>query len=129
VPNRPLNTRLGRREPDLQLIQQTPAALADYAHMLDERLADEQRPEERLRMLRETTNRITRSANDAIQAYRRARASVDAELDMPDGDHAHARRMAADLDVARAEVLAALETANKRYPSGGDSALTEIVER
>jgi hypothetical protein len=103
--------------------------LEDTARTLDRRLADEQRPEERMRMLREATNQITRAANDAIQAYRRARASVSAELEMPNGDHAHAKRMAADLDVARAEVLAALETANKRYPSGGDSALTEILER
>jgi hypothetical protein len=117
VPIRPPNTRLGRREPDLLLIQRTPAMIADFTRTLDQRLATEQRPEERMRMLREATNQITRSANDAIQAYRRARASVDAELEMPDGDHAHARRMSADLDAARAEVLAALDRASGRYPT------------
>jgi hypothetical protein len=129
VPQRPPNTRLGRREADLLLIQQTPALLEDYARTLDMRLADEQRPEERMRMLREATNQITRSANDAIQAYRRARASVNAELEMPDGDHEHARRMSADLDLARADVLAALEVANRRYPTEGDSPLTPLPER
>lgn len=129
MPNRPSNTRLGRREPDLLLIQQTPAAIEDYSRMLDQRLADEQRPEERMRMLRDTTNQITRAANDAIQAYRRARASVGAELEMPAGDHAHARRMAAELDLARAQVLAALEVANQRYPSGSESSPTPIPKR
>jgi hypothetical protein len=91
--------------------------IADHSGTLDRRLAAEQRPEERMRMLREATNQITRSANDAIQAYRRARASVDAELQMPEGDLTHARRMSSDLDVARAAVLAALAQASQRYPS------------
>jgi hypothetical protein len=117
VPNRPLNTRLGRREPDLRLVQRTPAMIADVTQTLDRRLDTEQRSGERLRMLREATNQITRSANDAIQAYRRARDSVDAEPAMPDGDLAHARRMNADLDLARAEVLAALDVASRRYPT------------
>jgi hypothetical protein len=115
VPNRPPNTRLGRRELDLQLIQGTPASIAEFTRTLDQRLAQEQRPEERMRMLREATNQITRRANDAIQAYRRARSSVDAELAMADGDWEHARRMSDDLDAARLDVLAALETANLRY--------------
>jgi hypothetical protein len=115
VPNRPPNTRLGRRELDLQLIQGTPESIAEFTRTLDLRLAAEQRPEERLRMLREATNQITRRANDAIQAYRRARSSVDAELAMADGDWEHARRMSDDLDAARLDVLAALETANLRY--------------
>jgi hypothetical protein len=40
---------------------------------------------------------------------------VDAELAMADGDWEHARRMSDDLDAARLDVLAALETANLRY--------------
>jgi hypothetical protein len=119
VPIRP-NTRLGRREPDLLLLQRTPATIAEFSRTLDQRLAHEQRPEERLRMLREATNQITRRANDAIQAYRRTRASVDAELAMEDGDWEHARRMSGTLDAARLEVLAALETANRRYATGSD---------
>lgn len=129
VPIRQPNTRLGRREPDLLLIQQTPAAIADFTRTLDQRLANEERPEERLRMLREATNQITRSANDAIQAYRRARSSISAELEMPNGDHAHARRMSADLDLARADLLAALELANQRYPSASVSVPTDIPDR
>lgn len=116
MPKRPLNTRLGRREPDLLLIQRAPAAIADFHRTLDQKLAGEERPNERLRMLRDATNQITRTANDAIQAYRRARAAVDAELEMPDGDRAHARKMSAELDRARAEVLEALEQASHRYP-------------
>lgn len=115
MPIRPPNTRLGRREPDLQLIQGTPAAIADLIQTLDRRLADEERPSERLRMLREATNQITRTANDAIQAYRRTRAAVNAELAMPNGDWAHAKRMSADLTVARRDVLASLEETSRRY--------------
>jgi uncharacterized membrane protein len=116
VPIRPPNTRLGRREPDVLLLQNAPATIAEYTRILDQRLANEQRPSERTRMLRETTNQITRTANDAIQAYHRARASVAAELEMTNGDWAHAKRMSAQLEVARKDVLAALETARVRYP-------------
>ena len=44
MPQRPANTRLGRRAPDLLLIQRTPAAFDDYARTLDRRLAEERRP-------------------------------------------------------------------------------------
>jgi hypothetical protein len=101
--------------PDLQLLQRAPGSIADLIEILDRRLAEEQRPEERLRMLREATNQITRTANDAIQAYRRARAAVTAELEMPDGDQPHARKMSAQLDLARADVLEALEQTSHRY--------------
>ncbi len=117
MPIRPPNTRLGRREPDVLLLQQAPAMIADLTRTLDQRLENEQRPAERTRMLREATNQITRTANDAIQAYHRARSSVKAELEMPDGDHAHAKRMSAQLEVARKDVLVALETTRHRYPS------------
>ncbi len=122
MPIRPPNTRLGRREPDLQLIQGTPAAIADLIKTLDRRLEDEQRPSERLRMLREATNQITRTANDAIQAYRRTRAAVTAELAMPTGDWKHAKRMSAELTVARQGVLTALEETSRRYPTVAEEA-------
>ncbi len=115
MPIRPIHTRLGRREPDLQLLQRAPAAIADLTEILDRRLAEEQRPEERIRMLRETTNQITRLANDAIQGYRRARSAVTAELAMPDGDWVHARKMSAQLDLARADLMEALEQTSHRY--------------
>jgi hypothetical protein len=117
VPIRPPNTRLGRREPDLLLLQQAPATIADFTRTLDQRLANEERPAERMRMLREATNQITRTANDAIQAYHRARASVNAELAMEEGDRVHAERMGVQLELARKDVLAALETTRHRYPS------------
>jgi delta 1-pyrroline-5-carboxylate dehydrogenase len=101
--------------PDLQLLQRAPGTIGDLIEILDRRLAEEQRPEERLRMLREATNQITRTANDAIQAYRRARAAVSAELEMPEGDWPHARKMSAQLDLARADVLKALEQTSHRY--------------
>ena len=78
-------------------------------------------------MLREATNQITRTANDAIQAYRRTRAAVTAELTLADGDEAHARRMSAQLDEARLEVLAALELARSRYPLDGEPATVPAV--
>ena len=116
VPNRPLNSRLARRGPDLLLIQRAPAAIADFNRTLDQRLATEERPAERLRMLREATNQITRTANDAIQAYRRARLAVTSELERTDGDWIEARRLSGELDRARADVLTALELAGHRYP-------------
>lgn len=115
MPLRPSNTRLGRREPDLEFIRATPAAIADLTATLDRRLATERRPEERMRMLRETTNQITRTANDAIQAYRRTKAAVVAELKMPNGDWAHAKRLDLQLASARLDVLAALEATSHRY--------------
>lgn len=68
-------------------------------------------------MLREATNQITRTANDAIQAYRRTRAAVTAELAMPTGDWKHAKRMSAELTIARQDVLKALEETSRRYPT------------
>ena len=115
VPIRTPNTRMGRREADLQLLQRAPAAIAELTATLDRRLADERRPDERMRMLREATNQITRTANDAIQAYRRTRAAVTAELAMPDGDWAHARKLDAQLETARGDVLVALDATRHRY--------------
>jgi len=138
VPLRPTNTRLGRREPDLELIRGTPAAIADLTATLDRRLASERRPDERMRMLRETTNQITRTANDAIQAYRRTKAAVVAELKMPNGDWAHAKRLDLQLASARLDVLAALEATSHRYgtdltgavgPSGTVSTMAVAEDR
>lgn len=67
-------------------------------------------------MLRETTNRIIRTANDAVHAYRRAIRAVDIERARPDADVAAANEMHAHLDAARLEVLRVLELAKKRYP-------------
>ncbi|MGH2356958.1 MAG: hypothetical protein ACRDGJ_02965 [Candidatus Limnocylindria bacterium] len=99
----------------MRVVQRATASIADLNDALDRRLLDEQRPSERLRMLRETTNQITRTANDAIQAYRRARAAIDAELQIPGGDRSQARQMGLKLDSARDDVLRALELTSRRY--------------
>jgi hypothetical protein len=109
------HTRLGRRVADVRTVQYATAMIEDLNEDLERRLANETRPSERLRMLRETTNQVTRAANDAIQAYRRARATVDAELELPNGDLDGAREMRLVLDRARADVLTALELASRRY--------------
>lgn len=107
--------RLSRRVADLQFVQQATAAIMQLNESLDRQLLTEPRPAERLRMLRETTNQITRAANDAIQAYRRARGAIQAELEMPSGDRLQAQSMRDLLDSARADVLGALETTSRRY--------------
>lgn len=67
-------------------------------------------------MLREATNRITRTANDAVHAYRRASRAIKTELERPDANVETAELMRTRLDEARAKVLTALATANERYP-------------
>ncbi len=108
--------RLGLRKNDLDLVQGASAAIADLGAELDRSLAREKRESERLRMLRETTNRITRTANDAVHAYRRASRAIKTELERPDANVAAAKEMRRRLDKARAEVLRALEVAQERYP-------------
>lgn len=112
---RPSFTRLGRRAADVRVVEGATASIVDLNAALDRRLLDEMRPDERLRMLRETTNQITRAANDAIQAYRRARAAINAELELPDGDRQQALQMSLSLDSARSEMLKALEMTSHRY--------------
>lgn len=104
------------RTHDLRIVQRAGASITELGRDLDRQLASERRPEERLRMLRETTNRITRTANDAVHAYRRASRAIDVELAKPDGDGDAAREMRTLLNDARAEVLRVLETASARYP-------------
>jgi hypothetical protein len=132
------HTRLGRRLADVRTVQHATAVIEDLNVDLERRLANEARPSERLRMLRETTNQVTRAANDAIQAYRRARATVDAELELPHADLEGAREMRLVLERARTDVLTALEITSRRYswsswppsagtvrePTGKDTAAT-----
>lgn len=118
--------RLGLRKNDLDLVQGASAAIADLGAELDRSLAREKRESERLRMLRETTNRITRTANDAVHAYRRASRAIKTELERPDANVPAAEEMRRRLDEARAEVLRALEVAQERYPQViGDGSPTE----
>ena len=67
--------------------------------------------------MRETTNRIVRTANDAAQAYSRASRAITAELERPNTNPAPAQAMRLRLDAARLAVMSALEVASRRYPS------------
>ncbi len=108
-------TRPGRRSTDVRVVQRATTSIVDLNESLDRAMRAEPRPDERLRMLRATTNQITRAANDAIQAYRRARAAVHAELQMPGGDRKQAQRMQLLLDGGRADILRVLEVTSRRY--------------
>ena len=74
------------------------------------------RPEEQLRNLRQATGQITRTANDAIQAYRRVSSALRAEAEQKDADEAEVARATKELAKARTEMLHALEIAGRRYP-------------
>ncbi len=111
------NRRLANRTDDILLVQRTSRMIAEFGAELDRQLAKERRPAERLRMLRETTNRITRAANDAVHAYQRTSRALRAELERPDADHDAANAVRARLEAARRDVLEALETARARYPA------------
>jgi len=108
--------RLGLRRNDLEIVESASTTIADLGVELDRHLAREQRPSERMRMLREATNRITRTANDAVHAYRRASRAIKTELERPDANVETAELMRTRLDEARARVLEALAVANERYP-------------
>jgi len=114
--------RLGLRRSDLEIVESAGTTIADLGAQLDRQLAAEQRPTERLRMLRETTNRITRTANDAVHAYRRASRAIKTELERADADVDAADRMRTRLDEARTRVLRALDVANERYAPDDDDA-------
>ena len=107
--------RLAMRRADVVLVQRASAEIESLGADLDRRLQRESRPAERLRMIRETTNQITRLANDAINAYGRASRAVKAEEQRSDSDQVAAREMRTRLDEARAAMLAVLEVAGRRY--------------
>ncbi len=107
--------RLAMRRADVAMVQRASIEIESLGADLDRRLLEEKRPAERLRMIRETTNQITRLANDAINAYARASRAVRAEEQRGDADPAPAREMRRRLDEARAAMLAVLEVASRRY--------------
>jgi hypothetical protein len=115
-------SRLSMRRADVVLVQRASGEIETLGADLDRRLQGESRPSERLRMIRETTNQITRVANDAIHAYGRASRAVRAEEQKPDSDQVAAREMRARLDEARSAVLSVLDVASKRYGSDTDPA-------
>ena len=107
---------------DLRAIRRASSLIAELGAELDGKLMDEQRPDERMRLLRETTNRITRAANDGIQAYVRANRSLTAELARSRVDSAQAVEARGQLAAARRELLRVLEIAGRRYPTAVDGA-------
>lgn len=110
---------------DTQHVERAAAMIVELGSDLDRRLQRETRPAERMRLLREATNRITRTANDAVQAYRRARRSLDAELRRPSADVEAMNRLGERLTTARADVLQALEAANARYPQADPAGIDQ----
>jgi hypothetical protein len=110
-------TRLSRRSSgDLRAIRRATTRIEELSAALDRQLLRESRPDEQLRLLRQTTSQITRTANDAIQAYRRVTEGLRAESERSDTDPSEAARLSDALSDARAEMLSALEVASQRYP-------------
>jgi hypothetical protein len=110
-------TRLSRRSSgDLRAIRRATTRIEELSAALDRQLLREKRPEEQLRLLRQTTSQITRTANDAIQAYRRVTEGLRVESERDDTDPSEATRLSEALSDARTEMLHALEVASQRYP-------------
>ena len=110
-------TRLSRRSSgDLRAIRRATTRIEELSAALDRQLLREKRPEEQLRLLRQTTSQITRTANDAIQAYRRVTEGLRVESERDDTDPSEAARLSESLSDARSEMLHALEVASQRYP-------------
>lgn len=113
---------------DLLTIQRASSVISDLDAELDAKLEHEANARERLRLLRETTNQITRAANDAVQAYRRASRAVNAELEKPNANITAAKEMRAHLGAARRELLGVLDVASRRYPWAGESVSPAIPQ-
>jgi hypothetical protein len=112
-------------ERDLVLLQRAGPLIAELGDDLDGQLEHEARASERLRFLREATVRITRTANDAIQAYRRTRRFLDASVAGATGDGQEFAVMRTRLDADRQALLAVLDKAAARYPEArADSSIT-----
>jgi hypothetical protein len=103
-------------ERDLLVLQRAGLLIAELGRDLDGRLEREGRPSERLRFVRETTVRITRTANDAIQAYRRAKRFLDGSIAAASGDGRDFTALQTRLSADRRALLAVLDEARKRYP-------------
>lgn len=101
---------------DLLLLQRAGLLIAELGEDLDGQLEHEARPSERLRFVRETTVRITRTANDAIQAYRRTKRFLDGSVAGATGEGQEFAAMRTRLTTDRRALLAVLEKAAARYP-------------
>jgi hypothetical protein len=109
-------------ERDLLLLGRAALLIEEFGEHLDEQLALEARPSERLRFVRETTVRITRTANDAIQAYRRTKRVLDASETGATGDGQGFAAMRERLSADRRALLAVLDKAAARYPEAAPDA-------
>lgn len=101
---------------ELLVIQRASALIEELGTALDAELRSQPDEAERLRLLREATNRITRAANDAIQAYGKGQRAIDAEMGRGAAHAAQAKAVGDKLRRARLELLRVIETANRRYP-------------
>jgi chromosome segregation ATPase len=111
-------TRLSRRSAhDIRAVDRAATRIEEQSVILERHLAAEGRAEEQLRHLRHATGLITRSANDGVQAYRRASTAIRAETEREDADLDEIKRATEDLRRARARMLAALEVAGRHYPT------------
>lgn len=110
-------TRLARRATDLRLLQRATVHIDELNRALDRQLAAESLEAERMRLLREATNQITRAANDGIQAYRRVANAVRTEEARAGGVASdESRQLHAALEQARRDLLQVLEETSRRYP-------------
>jgi hypothetical protein len=110
-------TRLSRRSSaDLRLIRRATTRIEELSAVLDRQMLGEERPAEQLILLRQATSQITRSANDAIQAYRRVAEGLRVEAARSDNDPEETARAASELAEARDGMLNALDVASRRYP-------------
>lgn len=105
---------------DLLVVQRASTLIRELGTDLDQQLEREPRPSERLRLLRETTNRIVRTANDAVHAYRRASRSIQNELERGHPHVEAAAELSRQLQAARSELLSVIDAANRRYPWATD---------
>ena len=111
------SSRLVRRTAaDIRAVDGAARRIEEQTVILDRQLAAEVRSEEQLRHLRHATRQITRSANDGVQAYRRALVAIRQESERDDADPMEVERTSEHLRAARARMLAALDVAGRRYP-------------
>lgn len=123
------SSRIGRRTTDLRILERATAHIDELNQALDRQLAAESIAGERMRLLREATNRITREANDGIQAYRRAVRALKTEDDRAGGIVTEeSRLMNAKLGAARQELLRALAETSQRYPWATPWGATDATE-
>lgn len=69
---------------------------------------------------------MTRTANDAIEAYRRANSALTAEQARADGDQTAASELRDQLRAARLDLLRVIELAGERYEAAPAESVATI---